>query len=211
MKILILGAAGELAGKVTEALLKQTKAELVLYARDASKRLKLSDKEREKTVDGDFKDMDKLKEALNGINIVYLNTFDDKEGVETIVKAMQDTGVKRIIGATSLGIYDEVPGKFGEWNKEMLGDTLSDVANSTKVLEDSSLDYTLLRMSWLYNDVIKTKYELTHKGEPFKGAQVSRDAVAQLVVDIVKDDSKFIRESLGVGEPNTDWDKPSFY
>lgn len=211
MKILILGAAGELAVKVTEALLKQTKAELVLYARDASNRLKISDKEREKMVDGDFKDMDKLKEALNGVDIVYLNTFDDKQGVETIVKAMQVTGVKRIIGATSLGIYDEVTGKFGEWNKEMLGETLSDVADSTNVVEDSSLDYTLMRMSWLYNDESKTKYVLTHKGEPFKGAQVSRDAVAQLVVDIVNDDKKFIGESLGVSEPDTDWDKPLFY
>lgn len=155
--------------------------------------------------------MDKLNDALKRIDIVYLNTFDDKEGVETIVKAMKETGLKRIIGATSLGIYDEVPGKFGEWNKEMLGDTLSDVADSTKVVEDSSLDYTLLRMSWLYNDESKTEYVLTHKGEPFKGAQVSRDAVAQLVVDIVNDDKKFIGESLSVGEPDTDWDKPSFY
>ena len=57
-----------------------------------------------------------------------------------------------------------------------------------------------------------TAYTLTQKGEPFDGAQVTRQAVAQLIVDIVKDKSgRYSHTSLGVGEPNTNWDKPSFY
>ena len=53
---------------------------------------------------------------------------------------------------------------------------------------------------------------LTQKGEPFVGAEVTRQAVAQLIVDIVSaDDSRFIKKSLGVSESKTDWDKPSFY
>jgi N-acetyl-gamma-glutamylphosphate reductase len=46
MKILILGAAGELAGKVTEVLMKHTDASLILYARNAGKRLHVQNKER---------------------------------------------------------------------------------------------------------------------------------------------------------------------
>jgi hypothetical protein len=57
-----------------------------------------------------------------------------------------------------------------------------------------------------------TNYMLTQKGEPFVGAEVTRQAVAQLIVDIVSaDDSRFIKKSLGVSESKTDWDKPSFY
>jgi len=63
-----------------------------------------------------------------------------------------------------------------------------------------------------YNQDGNFDYEVTQKDDPFKGAQVTRQAVAQLIVDIVKDTSDtFKNTSIGVGEPNTDFDKPSFY
>lgn len=121
-------------------------------------------------------------------------------------------GVKKLIAATSLGIYNEVPGKFGQWNKEILVDAIDKMADSTAVLEDPDLDYTLLRMAWLYDDEENTRYELTEKGEPFKGTQVTREAVARLVLEIIEDtEGRFAKRSLGVSEPDTDWDKPSFY
>jgi hypothetical protein len=44
------------------------------------------------------------------------------------------------------------------------------------------------------------------------GAQVTRQAVAQLIADIIKHATgKYVKTSLGVGEPNTNWGKPSFY
>jgi hypothetical protein len=53
---------------------------------------------------------------------------------------------------------------------------------------------------------------ITQKGEPFIGAQVTCQAVTQLIMDIIEEKSnKYIKTSLGVSEPNTDWDKPSFY
>jgi len=212
MKILILGAAGQVAAKVTEALLKHTNADLVLYARKASERLHPEDKDREEVIDGDFEDSETLEKAMRGADWVFVDSVEDKKGMQAIVKAMKASGVKRVIAATSLGIYGEVPGKFGDWNREMLGDVINKMADSTAILEDPSLDYTLLRMAWLYDEKGNTKYELTEKGEPFKGTQVTREAIAQLVVEIVTStDDRFARRSLGVSEPDTDWDKPSFY
>lgn len=212
MKILILGAAGELAGKVTEVLMKHTGASLVLYARNAGKRIHPQNKNREHIIDGDFEDTVQLEKAMKNVDWVFIDSVEDKKGMQSIVKAMKATGVKKLIAATSLGIYDEVPGKFGRWNKEMLGDVIDKMADSTAVLEDSGLDYTLLRMAWLYNKEGNTQYELTEKGEPFKGTQVTREAVAQLVLEIVQGtDDRFAKRSLGVSEPDTDWDKPSFY
>lgn len=213
MKILILGAAGELAAKVTDTLLKHTDANLVLYARDASNRVKLTDKNREQVIDGDFKDTTKLEKAMNGADWVFIDSVEDKEGMQSIVKAMKATGVKKLIAATSLGIYGEVPGKFGEWNQQMLGDDiLNEMAESTAVLENPDLDYTLLRMAWLYNEEGNSRYELTERDEPFKGTQVTREAVAQLVLEIVQStDNRFAQRSLGVSEPDTEGDKPSFY
>jgi NAD(P)H-binding len=34
---------------------------------------------------------------------------------------MKAAGSKRLIFVTSLGIYDEVPGRFGEWNRRQIG------------------------------------------------------------------------------------------
>ncbi len=213
MKVLILGAAGQLAGKVTETLLEHTHDDLILYARDASKRIQSVNNTREQVIDGDFEDTATLEKAMEGVDWVFIDSVEDKKGMEAIVKAMKAKGVKKLIAATSLGIYDEVPGKFGAWNIEMLGDdTMKKMADSTAVLEDDELDYTLLRMAWLYDEPDNTKYELTEKGEPFKGTQVTREAVAQLVLEIIEStDDRFAKRSLGVSEPDTDWDKPSFY
>ena len=80
------------------------------------------------------------------------------------------------------------------------------------VLRESNLNYTILRLTWLYNDPEKTDYELIPEGAQFNDAQVSREAVVKAVYDIlhVQDETPFSRASIGVGEPGTHYDKPSF-
>ncbi|MBA4054288.1 MAG: SAM-dependent methyltransferase [Marivirga sp.] len=213
MKILILGAAGQIGKILTDYLREQTQHELVLYARDANRRIKVKDKAREKVMDGDFVDHRKLVEAMNGVDIIYLNDMNSKSGVESIAGAMKETGVTRIVVASILGIYDEVPGAFGVWNRRMVGDSgIRKHKETVAIVEVPELEYTILRLTWLYDDHKNKKYLLTLKGQPFDGAQVTREAVAQLVVDIINDKSgKYLKQSLGVGEPDTNWDKPSFY
>lgn len=213
MKILILGAAGQISRMATTQLLRQTDADLVLYARRATSRLKAADPQRVRLVDGDFTDAQTLTKAMQGVDVVYINAAGDKAAKQVIAGAMQAAGVKRVIDAAILGIYDEVPGAFGKWNTRMVGASrIRQVAEATSVFENEAFDYTILRLTWLYNQEGNTKYILTQKGEPFVGAQVTRQAVAQLIVDIVTaSDNRFVKTSLGVSEPNTDWDKPSFY
>jgi uncharacterized protein YbjT (DUF2867 family) len=212
MKVLILGAAGQISRMLTQDLLEQSNDELVLYARNASQRLR-AESSRVSVIDGDFTDYDTLVKAMENVDAIYLNDMNDKEGVQTIVKAMKATSSKRIICASILGIYDEVPGAFGDWNRRMVGARgIQSHKEITAMVENSDLDYTILRLTWLYNQEGNRHYHLTYKGQAFEGAQVTRQAVAQLIVDILKDKSgKFLKTSLGVGEPNTNWDKPSFY
>jgi len=122
MKILILGAAGQIGRMLTKDLLEQTDHGLILYARNASRRLKDAESNRVSLVDGDFTNYHHLIKAMNGVNAIYLNDMNSKEGVQAIVKAMKDTSNKRIIVASILGIYDEVPGAFGNWNRRMVGE-----------------------------------------------------------------------------------------
>ncbi|MDF2052903.1 NAD(P)H-binding protein [Priestia megaterium] len=214
MKILILGAVGQIARMLTNELLNKTDHSIVLYARNGHKRLTIIDDSREFIVDGDFKDRDELIDAMKDVDLVYINDMGDEGSTKTIIDAMHDAGVRRVIAASVLGIYDEVPGAFGEWNKRMIGGSprMHSQIESARMLENSSLNYTLLRLTWLYNQADNTKYLITQKGEPFKGAQVTRQAVTQLIIDIIQEKSdKYLQASLGVGEPDTDWAKPSFY
>jgi nucleoside-diphosphate-sugar epimerase len=214
MKILILGAAGQISRMLTNELLNNTDHSIVLYARNGHKRLTIIDDSREVIFGGDFKDKDKLIDAMKDVDLVYINDMGDDESTKSIIDAMHEAGVKRVIAASVLGIYDEVPGAFGEWNKRMIGGSprmLSQI-ESARMLENSTLDYTLLRLTWLYNQVGNTKYLITQKGEPFKGAQITRQAVTKLIMDIIEEKSdKYFQTILGVGEPDTDWAKPSFY
>ncbi len=213
MKILILGAAGQIPRYLIPALLTQTDAELYLYARNAHQRIAVTDVARETLIDGDISDITALTEAMKGVDIIYINPVVTVDLAEPIIEAMKQSGAKRVIVNTILGIYGEVPGAFGAWNRRMIGDaSIAERTKSAQLFERSGLDYTLLRLSWFYDQDGNTRYKLTKKGEPFESAQITRQAIAQLVVDIVKDTSgSFIGQSLGVGEPDTNWDKPSFY
>jgi uncharacterized protein YbjT (DUF2867 family) len=209
--VLILGANGQIAHLAIDLFLNKTDAHLTLYLRNSS-RIKITDPNRERVIEGDVNDVEKLKEAMVGQDIVYANLGGSSlvQQTESIVEAMNATGIKRVIFISSLGVYDEVPGKFGEWNKNILGEILVSDRKATEVLEASNLDYTVLRPAWLTNKD-EVDYEITQKGEPFKGTEVSRKSVASLVVKLAESPELEVRSSLGVNKPNTDGDKPAFY
>ena len=212
MKILILGAAGQISKMLINRLMQETDAELVQYARNANRRIANSDPSRITIINGDFNDSAKLLEAMEGVAIVYLNDMNSPETTQTIVDAAKKSGVAKIIGATILGIYDEVIGEFGKWNARMVGRSGTNRhKESAKIIEDSGIDFTLLRLTWLYNQEDNERYMVSQKGEPFIGAQVARQAVARLIMDIIENPAIYSNKSLGVSEPNTDFPKPSFY
>ncbi|GAF38058.1 SDR family oxidoreductase [Lentilactobacillus farraginis] len=210
--VLILGANGKIARLAEKELLARTNHHLTLFLRNA-KRLAPADSKRETVVEGDATDPAALQKAMVGTHIVYANLAGKniEQQAKSVVNAMDNTGVKRLIWISTLGIYDEVPGNFGKWNHQMLdGGYLETYSAAAKVIEASDLNYTLIRPAWLSNkDLIS--YETTEKGEPFKGTEVSRKSVADFIVRLIDDPSKEIRHSVGVNQPNTDGDKPSFY
>jgi uncharacterized protein YbjT (DUF2867 family) len=139
-------------------------------------------------------DADKLKTALVGQDVVYANLAGDLQAMaEAIVNAMRETGVRRLIFISSMGIYDEVPG-------QKYRSILDPYRDAAKVIEDSDLDYTILRPGW-FTDADEIDYQITQKGEPFKGHDVSRKSVAALVVKLAESPDLEIRKSLGVSKP----------
>ncbi|QLE65651.1 oxidoreductase [Furfurilactobacillus rossiae] len=173
----------------------------------------VSDEQRETVVTGDAANADDLARAMRGQDVVYANLAGSniETQAQQVVKSMDEAKVNRLVWISTLGIYDEVPGAFGKWNHQMLDDGyLPTYAAAAKVIESSDLDYTIIRPAWLQNQD-EVDYELTNKGDAFKGTEVSRKSIAAVVTSLIKDPTIHIRASLGVNKPNTDGTKPSWY
>lgn len=132
----------------------------------------------------------------------------DKQA-EAIISAMQGSNVKRLIFVLSLGIYDEVPGTFGEWNRAIIGEDLKPYRRAADAIEASGLDYTILRPAWL-TDEDESDYEITARNESFKGTVVSRKSVAGVISSVILNPQQYRGANIGINKPGTDADKPYF-
>lgn len=208
-KVLVLGAGGAIAHHVISFLLKNESIELTLFARNAEQ---LNDfKSSVKIIEGDVLSKEDISNAVKGQDIVYANLSGAVDQMaKVIVEAMDTNGVKRLIFVTALGIYNEVAGKFGEWNNRMIGSELVRYRKAADIIEKSALDYTVVRPSWL-TDKDETDYETTQKGEKFTGTEVARKAVGAYIVSIIENPSNDVKASVGVQKPGSEGDKPAFY
>jgi len=189
--VIILGAGGNIAKHVIDILVKNDDINLTLFLRDA-RRLRNNDVSKSSIVEGDVLNFDQLKEAIAGQDFVYANLSGELEAMaKNIVKAMDETGVKKLIFISSIGIYD-VP----------LRPVLKPYRKAADVIEASELDYTILRPTWFTN-ADEVDYETTRKGEPEKGSVISQKSLATLITKIIESPEKYIRENLGVNKPNS--------
>lgn len=173
----------------------------------------MSENERIRIVEGTFEDREALSAAIEGADLVYLNAMEDAQHTQAVVETMEKFGAKRLIGATMAGIENEVPEPLVSWTKANLPVSyIQGEQKSADLVKASQLDYTLLRLTWLYDKAGDRNYELVPSGQSFKDAEVSREAVVAAILDIMADRTgRFNRRSFGIGEPGTHYPKPSFY
>lgn len=209
-RVLILGASGQIAQWVVKALAGDPGVEQTLLLRDPQ-RLTGQEPANARVVIGNVLDKKLLRQAMAGQHIVYANlTGDDlDQQAHAVIAAMQAEDVPRLVFVLSLGIYDEVPGKFGAWNRATIGEDLKPFRRAADAIEASGLNYTLVRPAWLM-DEDEVDYELTSKGQPFNGTVVSRRSVADLIARIIANPALHAGESLGVNKPGSEGDKPYF-
>jgi len=81
-----------------------------------------------------------------------------EDRANSIIAAMRTSGVERLVFVLSMGIYDEAPGKFGEWNHARLADDLKPLRRAADAIEASNLTFTIVRPAWMTDEV---DYELT--------------------------------------------------
>lgn len=191
-KILIVGANGQLARHATQHLLAHTDAHLTLYLRRAH-RLPNPDPARVSIVEGDATDPATLAAAMPGHSAIFASLGGAMaQQASAIVAAMRATGLKRLVFISSMGIYGEVPG-------ERYRSVLDPYRDAAAVVEASGLDYTVLRPGWFTHDPA-TDYQLTRKGEPFVGHEVSLNSLSALVAKLALSPIWEVRQSLGVSQ-----------
>lgn len=116
---------------------------------------------------------------------MYANLSGElKAMAKNIVKAIEETGVKKLIFISSIGIYN-IP----------LRPVLKPYRKAADVIEASDLEYTILRPIWFTN-TDEVDYETTRKVEPEKGSVISQKSLATLITKIIESPEKFIALKL---------------
>lgn len=193
-KVLIIGATGTIGGVVRQTLLNETDNQLTLFARSAN-RLKTS--ERESVIAGDVTKDSDLDKAIAGQDVVFvalsgsLGRFAQK-----IVAAMDRNKVSRLLFITSMGIYDEIPASVGASGNLSSNPVLRIYREAADVVEASDLNYTLIRPGWFTGGPVD--YEITKKGEPFGGHDVSINSIADFVKNAIVDNDYYAHDSVGL-------------
>ena len=206
--VLVIGANSRIAQWADKMLLDDKDINLTMFVRNKAKLDQ--DLQDKNVIVGDATNSSDLEHAIKGQDVVYASLAGDVvDEAKKIVAAMDKFGVKRLIWTSSLGIYDEVPGKFGELNTRALPGYLQTYRKAADVISDSDLDYTIIRPAWL-TDNDEVDYETTsyNNGEDFKGTEISRKSVASYVVDLINNSEKDLRDSIGVDKPGSDGDRP---
>lgn len=194
--VLIIGATGSVGSVTRQYFLDHTDDQLTLMARNTRRLGQLSDRER--AVTGSVTDTATLTAALEGQDVVFAALSGNLAGMaKSLVAAMDETGVKRLLFIASMGIYNEIPASVGASGNLATNPMLQGYRNAADVVEASDLNYTVIRPGWFDNGN-DTDYQVTKKGESFGGHDVSRQSIADLVMRLAHDETLGVRDSLGI-------------
>ncbi|MCH4165075.1 MAG: NAD(P)H-binding protein [Lentilactobacillus diolivorans] len=195
--VLIIGATGSIGSVTRKYFLENTDDQLTLMSRYPQKLGQLNEC-RERAIAGSVMDTTILQAALQGQDVVFAALSGDlAKTARQLVRVMEQTAVRRLLFITSMGIYNEIPANVGTSGNLRSNPILQDYRDAADIIANSSLNYTMIRPGWFDNGD-DTNYQLTKKGEPFGGHDVSRQSIADLVVRLSHDETLGSRDSLGI-------------
>ncbi|AVK62795.1 NAD(P)-dependent oxidoreductase [Lactobacillus sp. CBA3606] len=195
--ILIIGATGTVGSTTRQYFLDHTDDQLTLMARH-TQRLGQIDTNREKVIAGSVTDSTALQNALAGQDVVFAALSGNlRQMAQALIAGMDEVGVKRLLFITSMGIYNEIPASMGASGNLVANPMLKTYRDAADVIAASDLNYTTIRPGW-FDGGADIDYQVTRKGEPFGGHNVSVTSIADLVVKLAHDDNYGARDSLGI-------------
>lgn len=117
--------------------------------------------------EGNAKSLEDLRLAVKGQDFVIsaLGGSDLGKMTENLVKAMKEENTPYIIAINAGGIYNERGEPFESQDKKMIPKSVWDThLQAADAIENSGLDYTILRPVWLNNGA-ELEIQLSEKGE----------------------------------------------
>jgi putative NADH-flavin reductase len=165
--------------------------------------------ERLTVVEGDVKDPAKVREAVDGADAVLSALGHTKSsakdvqtvGTKNIVAAMRESGVQRLVSLTGAGVSDpkDEPKLFDKAITTLLKllqkDVLEDAEGHARVIEDSRLDWVIVRGPMLTEGERKGEYRVGYVGKN-SGPRISRADVADFMLRQTEDDTHLGRKPM---------------
>lgn len=189
--ILIIGATGSLGETLRRKLANQDQYQLTLFSR-GSNLLRLN--ENEQAMAASVFEDEKLNQAMQKQDIVFVALSGNlPEMIKPILKVMYDNKVKRIVFVSSIGIYNEIRGSGNISNNPIL----QPYRQTADIVEESGLDYTILRPGWFDNGS-DTTCQISLKGETVTGHDVSRKAIIELVSTIIDQPERYLNQNIAL-------------
>lgn len=193
MNIAILGATGKFGRIFMAKLLANPNYQITAISKTAQNMYE--DSHRVTAVGIDATNQNDLKNALEGQDLVYCAVSGPDQAA--IARNLTQIKPKRVIYMTVVGIYNELAeDNGGEYNLDNEKEQIPN-RNAADIIENSDLDYTILRCGYLiYGD--EKEYSITKKGETPKGYISTIESVEKIALEIIEDTGKYSRESISI-------------
>lgn len=157
-------------------------------------------------IQGDVLDVGAVGACIDGVDAVIciLGTRRgeapiEARGTESILAAMAEHGVRRLIAVTSLGVgdsRDQVPGYFKLMMKTLLKAIIAAKDEQERLIQASNLDWTIVRPGGL-TDGPRTGQYRVGTDRSIRAGRIARADVADFVLKQL-DDAQFIGQAVAV-------------
>ncbi len=208
MRVAIFGTTGKVGKHLLDQAL-QRGDEVTALVRDPSK-LKTQRHERLKVVQSDVLDAKEVEQAVIGTDAVLSALGHTKisskdvlsEGIKNIVAAMNKHGVRRLVSLTGAGVRDPkdepklVDSIIGSLLKLLQRDLLEDSIGQARVIQQSGLDWVIVRAPVLTEGEKKGEYRIGYVGKE-SGTKLSRADVADFMLKQTTDDTYLRQAPMG--------------
>jgi putative NADH-flavin reductase len=207
MKLIVFGATGDTGRELVKQAIDAGHF-VSAYVRDPAKIMDLQH-ERMRVESGDVLDSATVRSAVAGRDAVFSTigaganrTTLREEGTRNIVEAMQQTGVKRLVSLSSLGVGDS-RSNLPFFTRYIvvaifLRHAFADHERQEAVVKKSSLDWTIARPPHLKDGPRTGVYRdgFSTRDRRIKG-WISRADVADFMLSQL-DDDRYVRKTPGV-------------
>ena len=202
MKVIVFGATGKTGQHVLRAALAQGH-EVTAFGRSVD-RIDINDPALE-THKGDVFDTDSVSAAMAGHDAVIVclgsTGLRDKTtlatGTAAVIDAMVAHDVQRLVVMSAAGVGDswqQIPRSSRLLFRTMLRNVFADHQRQEAIVEQSSLDWTIVRAAVLKDDPAAALYTATNTGP---NTRITRADAAAALVDQL-DDSTHVRAAISV-------------